>query len=178
MKRHLLLALSSLAAFSLSAVNAIAATPNPQPGCPEGWIPRPPELNPALGECMPGSIAPNPGGGIQQKQLPDLKIKSVQFPGNAPQQVKVQVINQGNAIAKPSKLRLTITQIKGAKVNRTIEVKLPTFKPYQSSSFLVDAGSILPNDIALKDTTFHLKADAALVVTESDEADNVASHRP
>ncbi len=178
MKRHLLIALSSVAALSMSAVSAIASASNPQPGCPDGWVPRPPELNPALGKCMPGNIAPASGGGIQQKQLPDLKIKSVQFSENAFQRVQVQVINQGNAIAKPSELRLTITQIKGTKVNRTIAVKLPTFKPYQSSSFWVDAGSILPNDVALKDTTFHLKADAALVVTESDEADNVASHRP
>lgn len=178
MKRHLLIALSSVAALSMSAVSAIAAAPNPQPGCPDGWIPRPPELNPALGECMPGTITAPGGGVIQKKQLPDLKIRNFQFSEKAPQSIRVQVINQGNAIAKPSQLRLTVTQIKGVKVNRVLEVKLPMFKPLQSSSFLVDASGILPKNIDLKDTTFLLKADATLVVGESDESDNVALHNP
>ncbi|MBD1847714.1 hypothetical protein H6F89_30845 [Cyanobacteria bacterium FACHB-63] len=178
MKRHLLIVLSSVAALSMSAVSSIAATPNPQPGCPDGWVPRPPELNPALGECMPGGILPPGGGVIQKKLLPDLRIKNFQFFEKAPQSVRVQIINQGGAIAKPSQLRLTVTQIKGVKVNRVLEVKLPTFKPSQSSSFLVDASSILPKNIDLKDTTFRLKADATLVVSESDESDNVAFHNP
>ncbi|MBD1857952.1 MULTISPECIES: CARDB domain-containing protein [Leptolyngbya] len=178
MKRHLLIALSSVAALSMSAINAIAATPNPQPGCPDGWVPRPPELNPALGECMPGEIAPPSGGGILKKQLPDLKIRGYQFSERAPQSVRVQIINQGNTIAKPSNLRLTVTQIKGVKVNRMLEVQLPAFKPHQSSNFLVNASEILPSDVDLKDTTFRLKADATLLVNESDESDNVALHHP
>jgi hypothetical protein len=178
MKRHLLVALSSVAALSLSAISAIAAVPNPQPGCPDGWVPRPPELNPALGECMPGKIASPSGGGIEKKQLPDLKIKDFQFLEQASKSVRVQIVNQGNAIAKPSELKLTVTQIKGVKVNRVLQLKLPTFKPYQSASFLVNASSILPSNVDLKDTTFRLKADANLVVTESDETDNVAVHKP
>lgn len=178
MKRHLLIALSSVAALSMSVVSAIAAPPNPQPGCPDGWVPRPPELNPALGECMPDTIASPGGGGIQKKRLPDLKIRDFQFPEKAPQAIKVQIINQGNAIAKPSQLRLTVTRIKGVKVNRVVEMRLPAFKPSQSSSFLMNASDILPKNVDLKETTFRLKADATLMINESDESDNVAVHHP
>ena len=36
--------------------DTIAIPPNGEE-CPEGWVPRPPELNPALGDCVPGTEA-------------------------------------------------------------------------------------------------------------------------
>ena len=41
------------------------AAPKPPVGCPEGYKPRPPELNPALGPCIPGSYSSQPSGELQ-----------------------------------------------------------------------------------------------------------------
>ena len=49
------LLLSPLVLITLP-LGAIAAAP-PQPiGCPDGWVPRPQNVNPQLGPCMPGTL--------------------------------------------------------------------------------------------------------------------------
>ncbi|NDJ16963.1 CARDB domain-containing protein [Myxacorys almedinensis] len=169
----------SASAIALAASAGIAAPPNPHPGhCPDGWVPLPPGMNPALGDCMPDSFVQPGGGVVNNNQLPDLTIKTFNISKISPQKVSVQVLNKGNGIAKRSKLRLTVQQIKGTPVNRTIEAKLPFFKPSQSSTILVDASSILPKDVALSDTAFKLTLDSTNVVTESNESNNEALHKP
>jgi hypothetical protein len=170
------LAIVGITALSIST-SVLAATPNPQPGCPDGWVPRPPDLNPALGPCVPGSIQ-QPGGGTEpvKKALPDLKIQQVQFPANANQAVRVQVANTGNATAAPSVLRLTVRRINGTPVGRTMEVQLPSIQKNQAKSMAVNAKGILPLNVALKDTTFRLNLDITEIVSESDESNNETWH--
>lgn len=49
-----------LAALGMPGGTARAQSSDPGTiGCPDGFVPRPPNLNPALGPCIPGSIASN-----------------------------------------------------------------------------------------------------------------------
>jgi hypothetical protein len=164
--------------FAILAIAAIglAATPNPQPGCPDGWIPRPPELNPALGKCVPNNLAPAGGFELQGKQRPDLTIKNFRFSPNAPQNVSIRVLNQGNGIAKPSKMKLVVRKINGTPVGREIEVNVPVFQPSESKNITIDASSILPGNVQLKDTSFRVDVDSSQLVKEVDETNNRMTH--
>ncbi|MGF1673645.1 MAG: hypothetical protein ACFCUV_08165 [Rivularia sp. (in: cyanobacteria)] len=79
-----LIVINVLAGLSIASA-AFAATPRPQPGCPDGWVPAP---NPQLG-CIPNTITPK-----QPPQLND-KIKNpptsekIKFPPEIPQDFKV-----------------------------------------------------------------------------------------
>ena len=150
--------------------------PNPRPGCPDGWIPRLAELNPALGPCMPGAIKQPTPGVYSQILLPDLKVRQFQFLPRSKKMVRVQVVNYGKATAAPSILRLTVRRINGTPVGRVMEVKLPPIKKQQAKLVLVNAKSILPNSVALKDTTFRFNVDATKAVVESNESNNETWH--
>ena len=154
---------------------AIAATP-PQGDCPDGWIPRPPELNPALGPCMPNTLAPKPQPGIRPIAIakPDLIVKKYVISG--PKSVRVYVANIGKGNAGKSFLGLTVRRINGTPVGRLTKVKVPPIAKGQGTWVSVNANSILPNAVALKSTTFRLDADFAKTITESNESNNTRWH--
>ena len=156
-------------------LSAIAAQP-PQIGCPDGWIPRPPELNPALGPCMPNTIAP-----VTQPEFtpiaiakPDLIVKKYVISG--PKKVRVYVANIGKGNAGNSVLGLTIRRINGTPVGRVTKVKVPPLAKGKGVWVSVNAKSILPNAVALKSTTFRLDADFAKNIAESQENNNTLWH--
>lgn len=107
---------------------------------------------------------------------PDLSIKEFLFPPTNDKALRVNVINSGNAGSAPSILRLTIRKINGVAVGRTIEIKVGALPAGKDKWVLIDAKSILPNNVALESTTFKLNADAGLTVAESDEGNNEKWH--
>lgn len=107
---------------------------------------------------------------------PDLSIKEFLFPPTNDKALRVNVINSGNAVAGPSILRLTIRKINGVAVGRTIEIKVAALPAGKDKWLVIDAKSILPNNVALESTTFKLNADAGKTVAESDEDNNETWH--
>ena len=107
---------------------------------------------------------------------PDLRIKQFLFSPVNDKAMKVQVVNMGNAASGPCILRLTVRKINGVAVGRVKDVKLPPLAPGGDKWLVVDAKSILPNNISLESTTFKLNADATSIVIESDESNNEVWH--
>jgi hypothetical protein len=107
---------------------------------------------------------------------PDLHIKQFLFsPGND-KVMKVHVVNMGNAASGLCIIRLTVRKINGVAVGRVKEVKLLPLAAGKDKWIVVDAKSILPNNISLESTTFKLNADASSVIAESDETNNELWH--
>jgi hypothetical protein len=108
--------------------------------------------------------------------FPDLKVRQFLFvPGND-KSLRVQVANFGKKVSTQCRLELTIRKINGAAVGRKIEVVLPAIQPGQTDWINIDAASILPKNVSLKDTTFKLIADSTKSVTESNETNNEVWH--
>jgi len=112
----------------------------------------------------------------QRKRQPDLKVRQFEFVPRNDKAVRVQVANYGSANAGSSVLRLTVRKIKGISVGRTIDANVSALAPGKGDWVLIDCTSILPKDVALKDTTFKLNVDATKLVTESNEANNETWH--
>lgn len=115
------------------------------------------------------------GKGPQRSQ-PDLRIRDVKFDRSNPKVVQVVVGNAGQGIAGASKLQLTVRRIHGTSVGRQTHVKTPPLKFSESAVILIDATSILPSSVMLKDTTFRLDADSDDAVNESNETNNLVWH--
>jgi hypothetical protein len=107
---------------------------------------------------------------------PDLKIQQFLFPPLNDKALRVQVVNSGNAISGRCLLRLTVRKINGVAVGRETQISLPALAPGQHKWFVINAKSILPNNVALEATTFKLNADATGLVAESDESNNEVWH--
>lgn len=107
---------------------------------------------------------------------PDLSINEFAFPPTNNKALRVNVMNSGNAVSAPSILRLTVRKINGVAVGRTTEIKVPAIPAGKNKWVVVDAKSILPNNVALESTTFKLNADAGETVAESDEGNNEKWH--
>jgi CARDB len=107
---------------------------------------------------------------------PDLRIKQYLFSPANDKVMKVHVVNMGNAASGLCILRLTVRKINGVAVGRVKEIKLPPLRPGADKWLIVDAKSILPNNISLESTTFKLNADATEIVAESDETNNELWH--
>lgn len=107
---------------------------------------------------------------------PDLSIKEFSFPPTNDKALRVNVINSGNKASAPSILRLTVRKINGVAVGRTTEIKIPALPAGKDKWVVIDAKSILPNNVALESTTFKLNADAGQTVAESDEDNNEKWH--
>jgi hypothetical protein len=112
----------------------------------------------------------------QERALADLRIRDVKFDRSNPKLVRVVVGNAGQGTAGASKLRLTVRRIDGTPVGRMTQAKTPPLKFGESAVVIIDATSILPNGVILKDTTFRLDADAGAAVKESNEANNLEWH--
>ena len=107
---------------------------------------------------------------------PDLSIEKFLFPPTSDKALRVHVVNTGNAASTQCVLRLTVRQINAVAVGRVAEIKLPPIPPGKDKWVVIDAKSILPNNVSLESTTFKLNADAAETVAESDEANNEMWH--
>lgn len=107
---------------------------------------------------------------------PDLSIKKFLFPPTNDKALRVHVANTGNAASTPCVLRLTVRKINGVAVGRVTEIKLLPIPPGKDKWVVIDAKSILPNNVSLESTTFKLNADAAETVAESDEGNNEIWH--
>jgi subtilase family serine protease len=69
-----------------------------------------------------------------------------------------------------------VRKINDVAVGRVTEVKLQPLGAGKEKWVVIDAGSILPANVALEATTFKLNVDATEVVAESDETNNEAWH--
>jgi hypothetical protein len=107
---------------------------------------------------------------------PDLQIRQYLFSPANDKAMKVHVVNTGNAGSGLCILRLTVRKINGVSVGRVTEVKLPPLAAGKNKWLVVDAKSILPNNISLESTTFKLNADATAIVAESNENNNEVWH--
>ena len=107
---------------------------------------------------------------------PDLRIKQFIFSPANDKAMKVHLVNSGNAPSQLCILRLTLRKINGVPVGRVTEVKLPPLAPGKDTWLVINAKSILPNNLSLESTTFKLNADATSIVGESDEANNEVWH--
>lgn len=116
------------------------------------------------------------GKGPVKGPSPDLRIREFVFPADNDKAVRVHVVNTGGAASPLCILRLTVRKINGVPVGRITEVKLPPLAPGKDKWLVINAQSILPNNISLASTTFKLNADATSIVTESDEANNEVWH--
>jgi hypothetical protein len=107
---------------------------------------------------------------------PDLRIKEFVFPAENEKAVRVHLVNDGGAGSPLCILRLTVRKINGVPAGRVTEVKVPPLAPGKDKWLVINASSILPNNVSLASTTFKLNADATSIITESDEANNEVWH--
>jgi hypothetical protein len=124
-------------------------------------------LTVALNICFAGTPRP---------AAPDLRVRQFLFPPGNDKALRVQIANHGNANAGSCVLRLTVRKIKGTPVGRTTEITVPALDAMKTDWLVVDCTSILPKDVALKDTTFKLNVDVTNVVAESNEGNNEKWH--
>lgn len=106
----------------------------------------------------------------------DLRIREFVFTDANDKAVRVHIVNTGGAASVLCILRLTVRKINGVPVGRVADVKLPPLAPGKDTWMVINAKSILPNNVSLESTTFKLNADANSIVTESDEANNEVWH--
>jgi hypothetical protein len=90
--------------------------------------------------------------------------------------VNVYVSNNGDAPSKRCVLELTVRKIGDASVGRVTRATIPAIQPGKFVKIPVDATSILPNAVNLKDTTFKVVADTTNLNTESNEGNNEKWH--
>jgi hypothetical protein len=124
--------------------------------------------------CLPQTGEPQTGEPPLGKA--DLTVKNFAFSNTLEKNVKVQIANIGDIGSAPCVLRLTVRKINGTPVGRTTEIQLPAILPNQSKTVIIDTTQILPNNVALKDTTFKLNVDITSLVIESNEANNEKWH--
>lgn len=116
------------------------------------------------------------GKAIAMAAAADLRIHDIVFPADSEKLVRVHVINAGGVASPLCILRLTVRKINGVPAGRVAEIKLPPLAPGKDKWLVINANSVLPNNISLASTTFKLNADATSIVTESDEANNEVWH--
>ena len=107
---------------------------------------------------------------------PDLSIKQFLFPPTNDKALRVHVVNTGNAAAGACRLFLTVRKIGGVAVGRKTHVNVPALGPGKDVWLVINAKSILPNNISLESTTFKLNVDGTEIVAESDEGNNEVWH--
>lgn len=105
----------------------------------------------------------------------DLTIEGFWFVQNH-KTVRVLVKNTGAVNSKICVLRLTVRKINGTAAGRVTEINIPSIGVGKHISFFINADDILPNNVALKDTTFKLSVDANKAVNESNESNNEVWH--
>lgn len=107
---------------------------------------------------------------------PDLSIRQFLFPPTNDKALRVRVVNTGQAPSAACRLVLTVRKINGVAVGRTTYVNVPALAAGAADWLLIDAKSILPNNVSLQSTTFRLNVDATAIVSELNEANNEVWH--
>lgn len=113
---------------------------------------------------------------VQPVGKADLRMEQFFFMPQNDKSIRIKITNLGNATAPASKLRLTVRKINGVAVGRTIDAPVSSLTPGQSIQIIVNASSILPINVNLKDTTFRLNLDFFNAVVESNETNNELWH--
>lgn len=108
--------------------------------------------------------------------MPDLIVRGNEFEFVGDKMVNVYVSNNGDAPSKRCVLELTVRKIGDANVGRVTKATIPALQPGKFAKILVNATSILPNAVNLKDTTFKAVADSTNVNAESNEGNNEKWH--
>lgn len=108
--------------------------------------------------------------------MPDLIVRGNEFEFVGNKAVNVYVSNNGDAPSKRCVLELTVRKIGGTAVGRTKRATIPAIEPGKFVKISVDATSILPNAVNLKDTTFKVIADSTKLNAESNEDNNEKWH--
>lgn len=108
--------------------------------------------------------------------MPDLIVRGNEFEFVGNKAVNVYVSNNGDAPSKRCIVELTVRKIGNASVGRVKRAGIPVIQPGQFVKIPVDATSILPAAVNLKDTTFKVIADATNLNAESNEGNNEKWH--
>ncbi len=108
--------------------------------------------------------------------MPDLIVRGNEFEFSGNKKVNVYVSNNGDAPSKRCILELTVRKIGSASVGRVKKATIPVIQPGKYTNILVNATSILPNAVNLKDTTFKVIADSTNLNVESNEGNNEKWH--
>jgi hypothetical protein len=108
--------------------------------------------------------------------MPDLIVRGNEFEFVGDKMVNVYVSNNGDAPSKRCILELTVRKIGNASVGRMTKAIIPMIQPTKFVKILVNAKSILPNAVSLKDTTFKVIADSTNINAESNEDNNEKWH--
>jgi hypothetical protein len=108
--------------------------------------------------------------------MPDLIVRGNEFEFDGNKAVNVYVSNNGDVPSKRCVLELTIRKIGNAAVGRVMTARIPVIQPGKFVKIPMDATSILPNAVNLKDTTFKVVADSTNINTESNEGNNEKWH--
>jgi hypothetical protein len=108
--------------------------------------------------------------------MPDLIVRGNEFEFVGNKMVNVYVSNNGDLPSKRCVLELTIRKIGDSSVGRVARARIPAIQPGKYVKILVNATSILPNAVNLKDTTFKVIADSTNINTESNESNNEKWH--
>ena len=108
--------------------------------------------------------------------MPDLIVRGNEFEFVGNKVVNVYVSNNGDKPSKPCVLELTVRKIGDSAVGRVKTARIPVILPGKFVKIPVDATSILPNAVNLKDTTFKVIADSTNINAESNEGNNEKWH--
>lgn len=108
--------------------------------------------------------------------MPDLIVRGNEFEFVGNKAVNVYVSNNGDAPSKRCVVELTVRKIGDAAVGRVITARIPVIQPGKFVKIPMDATSILPNAVNLKDTTFKVIADSTNLNAESNEGNNEKWH--
>lgn len=108
--------------------------------------------------------------------MPDLIVRGNEFEFAGNKVVNVYVSNNGDKPSNPCVLELTVRKIGDSAVGRVKTARIPVIQPGKFVKIPVDATSILPNAVNLKDTTFKVIADSTNLNAESNEGNNEKWH--
>jgi hypothetical protein len=108
--------------------------------------------------------------------MPDLIVRGNEFEFVGNKAVNVYISNNGDAPSKACVLELTVRKIGDSAVGRVKSARIPVIQPGKFVKIPVDATSILPNAVNLKDTTFKVIADSSNTNAESNENNNEKWH--
>ena len=107
---------------------------------------------------------------------PDLSISQFLFTPTNDKTLRVRVVNTGQATLRcvPAGSNSEEDQRRRCWQNNLCERARPGGR--RGGSLLIDAKSILPNNVSLQSTTFRLNVDATEIVAESNESNNEVWH--
>ncbi|HYY58030.1 MAG TPA: CARDB domain-containing protein [Pyrinomonadaceae bacterium] len=128
-------------------------------------------------DAQRNSIAPLPTPTVSlNAPMPDLIVRGNEFEFVGNKMVNVYVSNNGDVTSKLCILELTVRKIGDASVGRVKRARIPAIEPGKFVKIPVNAASILPNNVNLKDTTFKVIADSTNINAESNESNNEKWH--